>query len=72
MTDPRKQDNGKRLLMQYAGLATQLVVSLGVGVFIGFWIDKKASLPVPIFTWLLPLIILIALFIKIFRDTSRK
>jgi F0F1-type ATP synthase assembly protein I len=72
MTDPQKQDNGKRLLMQYAGMATQLVVSLGVGVFIGYWIDKMASLPVAIFTWLLPLLILIALFIKVFKDTSRK
>jgi Na+/H+ antiporter NhaC len=72
MTDQQKNDNGKKLLLRYAGLATQLVVSLGIGVFIGRWIDKKIALSVPIFTWLLPLVILVALFIKIFKDTSRK
>jgi F0F1-type ATP synthase assembly protein I len=72
MTDQDKRDEGKRLLLQYAGLATQLVVSLGIGVLIGHWIDKKMNLSVPVFTWLLPLIILIAIFIKVFKDTSRK
>lgn len=72
MTDQDKKDDGRRLLLQYAGLATQLAVSLGIGVFIGHWIDKKTNLSVPVFTWLLPLIILIAIFIKVFKDTSRK
>lgn len=72
MTDPGKKDNGKKLLLQYAGLATQLVVSLGSGVFIGYWIDKKSRIAVPVFTWLLPLIILIAIFIKVIKDTSKK
>ncbi len=70
MTD--KKDDGKRLLLQYAGLATQLVVSLGVGVFIGHWVDKKIAIAVPVFTWLLPLLILISIFIKVIKDTSRK
>jgi F0F1-type ATP synthase assembly protein I len=72
MTDENKNDDGRRLLLQYAGLATQLVVSLGIGVFIGYWIDKKTNLSVPVFTWLVPLIVLIAIFIKVFKDTSRK
>jgi Na+/glutamate symporter len=72
MTDPQKKDDGKRLLMQYAGLATQLVVSLGIGVFIGHWVDKKLAIAVPVFTWLLPLLILVSIFIKIIKDTSRK
>jgi F0F1-type ATP synthase assembly protein I len=72
MTDQDKRDEGKRLLLQYAGLATQLIVSLGIGVLIGHWIDKKMNLSVPVFTWLLPLIVLIAIFIKVFKDTSRK
>lgn len=72
MTDPNKKDEGKRLLLQYAGLATQLVVSLGIGVFIGYWVDKKIEIAVPVFTWLLPLLILISIFIKVIKDTSRK
>lgn len=72
MTDTKSRDNGKRLLLQYAGLATQLVCSLGIGVFIGHWVDKKIDMAVPVFTWLLPLLILIVIFIKIIKDTSRK
>ncbi len=72
MTDSRKKDDGKRLMLQYAGLATQLVVSLGLGVFMGFWMDKKIDIAVPVFTWLLPLLILIAIFIKVIKDTSGK
>jgi membrane protein DedA with SNARE-associated domain len=71
MTD-KKKDDGKRLLFQYAGFATQVVVSLGAGVLIGYWVDKKTNIPVPIFTWLLPLLILIVLFWKVIKDTSRK
>jgi len=72
MTDQQKRDNGKKLMLQYAGLATQLVVSLGTGVFIGYWVDKKTAITVPVFTWLLPLLILIAIFIKVIKDTSGK
>jgi hypothetical protein len=72
MTDPDKKDNGKKLLLQYAGFATQLVVALGAGVFIGYWIDKKINIAVPIFTWLLPLIILLVMFYKVIKDTSSK
>jgi F0F1-type ATP synthase assembly protein I len=72
MIKPGKKDDGKKLLLQYAGFATQLVAGLGLGVFIGYWIDKKINIAVPIFTWLLPLIILIAMFIKVIKDTSRK
>jgi hypothetical protein len=72
MTDPEKKDNGKKLLLQYAGLATQMVVSLGAGVFIGHWVDKKYRIAVPVFTWLLPLIILVVIFIKVIKDTSKK
>jgi hypothetical protein len=72
MTDASNKNDGKKLLLQYAGLATQLVVSLGLGVFIGHWIDKKAGITISVFTWLLPLVILIAIFIKVIKDTSGK
>ncbi len=67
-----KNDPGKKILLQYAGFATQLVVSLGLGVFIGFWVDKKISPAFPVFTWLLPLLILLVLFWKVIKDTSKK
>lgn len=67
-----KNDDGKKLLLQYAGFATQLVVGLGLGVFIGHRIDKKISISIPVFTWLLPLLILLVMFWKVMKDTSKK
>ncbi len=67
-----KKDDGRKLLLQYAGFATQLLVGLGLGVFIGHWIDKKISIPIPVFTWLLPLLILLVMFWKVMKDTSKK
>ena len=57
--------------MQYAGFAAQLLVSLGLSVAIGIWIDKHFLKSMPWFVWLLPLIILIGLIIKVIKDTSK-
>jgi hypothetical protein len=67
-------DNSERnnLLLQYAGVATQLMVSLALAIYAGNWVDKKISLRFPLFLWVLPLIVLIALFIKVLKDTSKK
>lgn len=73
MHDPKKQkDKGSQLLWRYAGLGSELIVSLGLGVLAGYYADKWLRLSFPLWVWLLPLIILIVLFIKIFKDTSRK
>jgi hypothetical protein len=71
MTDQRK-DEGRRLLLQYAGFATQLVIGLGTGVLAGYWLDKKIDGSIPVFTWLLPLLVLLVMFWKVMKDTSKK
>jgi F0F1-type ATP synthase assembly protein I len=60
------------ILLQYLGLATQMVAALLIAVYGGFWLDKKLALSVPVFAWLLPLLILIGMLIKVIRDTSNK
>lgn len=60
------------ILLQYLGLATQLVAALLLAVYGGFWLDKKMALTVPVFAWLLPLLILIGMLVKVIRDTSNK
>lgn len=60
------------LLLQYLGLATQLVAALLLAVYGGFWLDKKMALSMPVFAWLLPLLILIGMLVKVIRDTSNK
>ena len=58
--------------MRYAGLGSQILVSLGIAVFIGYKIDKWAKIPLPLLGWLLPLIVLIAMIYKLIKETSGK
>ncbi len=59
-------------LMQYAGYAAQLAVALVLAVYAGMWLDKQTGIHFPILIWLLPLVILIAMLIKVVRDTTKK
>lgn len=67
-----RDDKRNNLLLQYAGLATQLMVSLALAIYAGIWVDKKLNFHIPLFLWILPLLVLIALFIKVIKDTSKK
>lgn len=68
---PSQQNN--RLLWLYAGFAFQLVAALAVGVYVGLKLDARLKLQMPLLVWLLPLLIIIALIIKVIKDTgSRK
>ena len=58
--------------MQYAGLATQLLVALGLAVFLGLKADELLKLNFPLLGWLLPLVVLMAMFYRILKDTSKK
>lgn len=58
--------------MRYAGLATQMLVSLGIAVFAGMKADKWLRLSFPIFSWLLPLLVLGAILYRIIKATGPK
>ena len=64
--------SNKNLLLQYAGIGAQIIAGLLLFVFVGRWIDGKLRLSFPLLIWLLPLIFLIALLLKVVRDTSNK
>ena len=64
--------NENKLLLKYAGLATQLFVALGLAVYVGIKIDSWMALKNPIFVWVLPLIVISAIIYKIIKDTSPK
>ena len=57
-------------LMRYAGLGSQILVSLGIAVFAGYKIDRWVKIPLPLLVWLLPLIVLIAIIYKLIKETS--
>lgn len=58
--------------MRYAGMATQMLVAIGLSVFIGLKIDHWLKLSIPLLAWLLPLLALCAIFYKISRETSMR
>jgi hypothetical protein len=66
----KKNDN--RLLLKYAGLATQLFIAVGLAVYLGIKIDSWLALKNPIFVWVLPLIVISAIIYKVIKDTSPK
>jgi F0F1-type ATP synthase assembly protein I len=69
----RKQPSisNKRFLLKYASLGTQLLVAIGLGVFIGLKADKWLHTS-PLLACVLPLLILSGIFYKLFRETGRQ
>lgn len=59
----------KRDLLRYAGLATQLLVYLSIAVFGGLKTDRWFH-TFPLLTALLPLLVLVAIFYKLIKDTN--
>ena len=59
-------------LWQYAGMATQFLVSIGAGVFIGLKADSWLKFKTPLLVWILPLLIIIGVIVKLIRDTSKR
>lgn len=62
--------NNKNLLTQYFGFAAQLLLGLGLMVYGGIWIDKKINIGFPLLVWLLPLLLIVAMIIKVIKDTT--
>ncbi|MEI8098368.1 MAG: hypothetical protein WCG74_06010 [Sediminibacterium sp.] len=68
---PQKQPSNN-LLWQYAGLASQLMITLLLALYLGDWVDKKLGIGFSLLVWILPLLVLVATFIKLIKDTSKK
>jgi len=69
---PSTNKSNKQLLLQYAGFAMQLLVLLAITVWAGIKLDNWISFSFPLFSWILPLIAIIAIIIKTIKDTSNK
>jgi hypothetical protein len=59
-------------LMKYAGLAGQFFISILLMLFLGKKIDSWMSLSVPLFVWLLPLLVIIASLVKLVIETNKR
>jgi len=65
----KKNDNN--ILFRYAGMGAQILVSLGLAVFIGLKLDAWMRTPFPVLVWVLPLLVIIGMIIKTIKDTSK-
>ncbi len=66
------EDDKPNILAKYGSLGTQMLVGVGLGAYGGMWIDKKTGITIPIFIWLLPLLVIIAMIVKLIKDTTPK
>lgn len=68
----QEKPKNNSLVLRYMGFAFQLMASLAVAVFGGLKLDKWIKPGIPVFIWVLPLLVLIAILIKVIKDTSEK
>jgi F0F1-type ATP synthase assembly protein I len=68
MTRNRSSSTDNKYLFRYAGLATQLLVAVGLAVFLGLKADQWLHTS-PLLSCVVPLLSLIAIFYKLVRDT---
>lgn len=67
-----KQTNSGNDLLRYAGLGGQILVSLGLAVFVGYRADKWLTISFPLLVWLLPLVVVGAMIYKLIKETGKK
>lgn len=58
--------------MRYASLGTQIFVSLGIAVYIGYRADRWLHLSLPLLVWLLPFLVLCLTIYKLIQETSKR
>ncbi|MFZ9214072.1 MAG: AtpZ/AtpI family protein [Sediminibacterium sp.] len=61
-----------RPFLQYASVATQLLVAFAFAAFGGKWLDLKFFSRTPVFIWILPLLVGIGMIVKVIKDTDSK
>jgi hypothetical protein len=72
MNNQKSSPSNKGLLLKYAGLTGQILVSLAIAVFAGFKLDEWLQFETPMFVWILPLLVIIVMIYKVIKDTSKK
>ncbi|HEY4206876.1 MAG TPA: AtpZ/AtpI family protein [Puia sp.] len=70
--DKDRKINNRRELIRYAGLSSEVLASVGIAVFLGIKADKWLKVSFPIFSMSLPLLVIIALIVRLVKESSRK
>ncbi|HLO79629.1 MAG TPA: AtpZ/AtpI family protein [Chitinophagaceae bacterium] len=72
MPSPNKQKNSNNLMMQYAGMAFQFLAAIGIAVFAGLKADEWLNWAMPVWVWVLPLLVISGMIYSIVRNSSKK
>jgi len=64
--------DSRKELYRYASLSGQVAASVGLSLFLGIKADKWLHGSFPIFSWALPLLVIVLLIIKLVKESSRK
>ena len=67
-----RRTSNRSELMRYAGLSSEVLASVGISVYLGIKADKWLKLSFPIFSLSLPLLVIIALIVRLVKESSRK
>ena len=70
--DKKKNRSNASYLMEYVSLAFQLLVAVGVAVFVGLKGDAWLHNSFPLLVWLLPLLVITGMLVRVIKDTSGK
>jgi len=65
-------NNSNRDLIRYASMGTQMLIAIGLAVFIGLKLDGLLKLSFPLLVWLLPLLVLSGLIYQFIKETSKR
>lgn len=65
----QQSESNRKFLLKYAGLGSQLIAAIAIGVFAGIKADEWLCIS-PVLTCALPLLILASFFYKLFKETS--
>lgn len=70
--DPKQYKRTSAYLLEYSGLAIQLMAALGIAVFLGMKTDGWLNLNFHLFAVVLPLLVITGLLIRVIKSTSTK
>ncbi len=56
----------------WLGLGTRFVVSIGLGLWAGSWLDKRLGSSMPLLIWIVPLVLIAVTLFRVVQQTSRR
>lgn len=68
----QKTPSSNNRLVQYLSYGIQLMAAVGIGIWLGYWLDRKLHMTFPIFVWVLPTLLLVMMLISLVRTFSKQ